>query len=229
VHGFWQAHFRPGNARITVAGRFDADKARARIESAFGPLPAGTPPVPRVPAESSVRGTLVMGSLPSAVAIAVPSPAPSDPLFAPFLLLAGRLLEKPSQVRSWEARYDPLGRPDLLFLTGPVGQAESPEPAAVRIRSEAAAILARAHAPEDVARARETFRLFLEPRSLDPKLCAKDPRALARARVRQAQLHPGDSSVRDALARITPEQIEEAARLFDARHSTAVIAGGDLN
>jgi hypothetical protein len=225
---FWQAHFKPVNARIVVAGRFDAGKVRSRIESAFGPLPAGTPPVPRAPAAGSVRGTLVMGSAPSAVAVAVPAPAPSDPLFAPFLLLAGRLLEKPSQPRAWEARYDPLGRPDLLSLTGPVGQAESPEPAAERIRSEAAAILARALAPDDVARTRETFRLFLEPRSLDPGLCAKDPRALARARARHAQLHLGDSSARDALARITPEQLEEAARLFDARHSTAVIAGGDL-
>ena len=87
---FWQAHFKPGNARITVAGRFDAEKVRARIETAFGPLPAGTPPVARPPSAASVRGTLVMGSAPTAVAVAVPAPAPSDPLYPPFLVLAGR-------------------------------------------------------------------------------------------------------------------------------------------
>jgi len=228
LQGFWQANFTPGNARIAVVGRFDADKARAHILSAFGPLPAGTHPVPRAAVEASVRGTLVMGSAPSAVAVAVAAPAPSDPLFGPFLVLAGRLLGAPSQARTWEARYDPIGRPGLLLLTGPVGQAESPEPAAERIRAEAAAILARALAPEDVTRARETFRLFLEPRSLDPNLCARDPRALARARVRQAQLRLGDGSPGDATAGTTPEQFQAAARLFDSKHSAAVIAGGDL-
>lgn len=104
---FWQAHFKPGNARLTVAGRFDAEKVRARIEAAFGPLPAGTPPVARPAAAATVRGTLVMGSAPTAVAVAVPAPAPSDPLYPPFLVLAGRLMEKTSPARTWDASYDP--------------------------------------------------------------------------------------------------------------------------
>ena len=224
---FWQAHFKPGNARITVAGRFDAEKVRARIETAFGPLPAGTPPVTRPPSPASVRGTLVMGSAPTAVAVAVPAPALSDPLYPPFLVLAGRLMEKTSPARTWEAGYDPILRPDLLFVTGPVGPAEQPEPGAARIRAEVAAVLARPLTPADVAAARERFRLFLDP-TLDPALCAKDARAFAVARTRRAQMQLEGAAILQALQATTKEQLEAAAGLFDPKLTAGVIAGGAI-
>lgn len=228
LQAFWQAHFKPGNARISVAGRFDEEKVRARIEAAFAPLPAGTPPVPREAADATVKGTLVMGSAPTAVAVAVPAPATSDPLYPPFLVLAGRLMDSPAQDRTWEASYDPIKRPELLFITGPVGQAEQPEPAAQRIRAEAAAILARPPAPDDTAKARERFRLFLEPNLLDPALCAKDARAFAVARARRAQLKIEAAPLAQALDTITKQQLDEAAELFDLKHTAAVIAGGPI-
>jgi len=226
LQAFWKEHFKPGNARITVAGRFDAEKVRARIEAAFAPLPAGTQPVARESADATVKGTLVMGDAPSAVAVAVPAPAMSDPLYAPFLVLAARLMEKPPQPRTWEVTYDPIKRPELLFLTGPVGQTEQPEPAAARIRAEADVILAQPLAPNDIARAREMFRLALEPQLVDPALCAKDARAFAVARARRAHLQP--SSGMQALTTITSEQLEEAAKLFEPKRTAAVIAGGAL-
>lgn len=228
LQAFWQAHFKPGNARITVAGRFDVEKVRARVEAAFTPLAAGTPPVTRDPGDATVKGTLVMGNAPTAVAVAVPAPAASDPLYGPFLVLAARLMEKASPARTWEASYDPLRRPELLFITGPVGQAEQPEPAAARMRGEVAAILARPPGPEDAAAARERFRLFLEPQLVDPELCAKDPRAFVVAQVRRAQLGLDIAPVTEALGTITKEQLEEAARLFEPKRTAAVIAGGTM-
>ena len=224
---FWQAHFKPGNARITVAGRFDAEKVRARIETAFGPLPAGTPPVARPPGAATVRGTLVMGNAPTAVAVAVPAPAPSDPLYPPFLVLAGRLMEKTSPARTWEASYDPILRPELLFVTGPVGPAEQPEPGAARIRAEVAAVLSRPPAPADIAAARERFRLFLDP-TLDPGVCAKDARAFAVARTRRAQMQLEGGGILQALQATTKEQLDGAAALFDAKLTAGVIAGGAI-
>lgn len=224
----WKAHYRPGNARIVVAGPIDVEKVRARIEAALSPLDAGMPPDKRDPGDSTVKGTLVMGSAPSAVAMAVPAPATSDPLYAPFLVLAARLMEKPAEARTWEVSYDPIRRPELLFVTGPVGQTEQPEPAAARMRREAAAILARPPAPEDAAGARERFRLFLEPQLVDPALCAKDARAFAVARARRAQMGLDTGKLGEALGSITKEQLEEAAKLFDTKHTATVIAGGTM-
>ncbi len=224
---FWQASFKPGNARITVAGRFDVDRVRAQIETAFGPLPSGTPPVARPPGAATVRGTLVMGDAPTAVAVAVRAPAPSDPLYPPFLLLAARLMEKTSPARTWEVSYDPTLRPELLFITGPVGPAEQPEPGAARLRAEVAAVLARPPAPADVAAAQERFRLFLDP-TLDPATCAKDARAFAVARTRRAQMQIEGSAILQALQATTKEQLEQAAGLFDPKLTAGVIAGGAI-
>jgi zinc protease len=228
LQAFWQAHFKPGNARVTVAGRFDAEKVRARIEAAFASIPAGTPGVVRAPGDATVKGTLVMGDAPTAVAVAVPAPAMSEPLFGPFLILAARLLEKGAEGRTWEAGYEPLRRPEVLLVTGPVGQAEQPEPAAGRMRKEVSEILARPLAADDVAKARGRFRLLLEPALLDPALCAEDARAFAVARTRRAQLAIDAAALGQAVLATTQEQLDEAAKLFEVKRTAAVIAGGAI-
>jgi hypothetical protein len=228
LQAYWQAHFTAGNASITVAGRFDPEKVRAHLEKAFGALPAGTPPAPRSAADATVKGTLVMGDAPSAVAIAVPAPAVSDPLYPPFLILAARLTEKPPQPRGWTATYEPFTRPEILFITGPVGQGQQPEPAAARMRAEVSTLLARPLAPAEIAATREAFRLWLEPHNLEPAACAKSPRVFAMARARRAQLRLEGTPLVEPLERTTAEQLDEAAALFSPKRTAAVIAGGNL-
>lgn len=223
---FWDTRIKPGNARIVITGRFDAAAIRTRIETAFTTLAAATPPTLRNPADSSVRGTLVMGDAPTAVAIAVAAPAMSDPSYAAFLVLAARLMDKPLQPRTWNATYDPILRPEILFITGPVGQAEQPEPSAGRMRTEVNAILARPFDPAELAKTRETFRAFFEHRSVDPSICAQDARSLAIARARGAQLQLDVAPIAKALVATTKENLDEAAKAFDTQRSAAVIAGG---
>lgn len=228
LRAYWQERFKPGNARITVAGRFDVEKVKGRIEAAFGGLPAGTAATARDPGDTTVRGTLVMGEAPAAVAVAVPAPGMADPLFAPFLILAARLLEKPAAARTWEVAYDPIRRPELLLVTGPVGQAEQPEPAAARMRTEMGTLLDRPLAPEDVAKTRERFRLLVEPKLVDAELCAADARGFAVARMRRDQLGTDAAAIGQALEATTNQQLEEAAKLFGPKRTAAVIAGGAI-
>jgi hypothetical protein len=169
-----------------------------------------------------------MGDAPTAVAVAVPAPALSDPLYPPFLVHAARLMAKPAQPRGWEVSYDPIKRPELLFIIGAVGQAEQPEPAAARIRAEADAVLARPPAPADTAQARERFELLVGARNLEPKACAKDPRAWAAARARLSQLQPQGASFKEALDTVAAEKLEEAAGLFGPKRTAAVVAGGAI-
>lgn len=226
---FWKAAYSPGNARIVVAGKVDAEKVKAKISAALGALPGGTPPaVARDPGDTTVKGTLVMGAAPSAIAWAVPAPGLKDPLFAPFLVLASRLVDAPAEGRTWAVTYDPIRRPEVLLITQPVGATEQPEPSAQRMRKEATALVGAPLGADDVARAKERFRLFVEPALTDPALCSKDARSFAIARARRAQLALDAAAMTQALEGVTKGQLDEAAKAFEAKQSAAVIAGGAL-
>jgi hypothetical protein len=168
-----------------------------------------------------------MGEKPTAVAIAIPAPAVTDDLYAPFLMLASRLLEKPAEPRTWEVSFDPLRRPDVLLVVGPVGQTEQPEPAASRMRDEMAKIFAPALAPADMT-TKERFRSFLKPHDLHPETCAKDARGFAIAWARATQLKLDAAELTKAIDGTSKEQLEEVKKLFEAKQSAAVIAGGAI-
>ncbi|MEZ4306768.1 MAG: hypothetical protein R3F14_01785 [Polyangiaceae bacterium] len=173
-----------------------------------------------------MKGTLVMGDAPSAVAIGVPAPGTKDALFAPFLVLAARLIEKGGE-GGWQASYEPIARPELLLITGSVGT-ERGEPAAERMRREAEAVVGRELSAEDVAKTKERFALLLDPELLDPGLCAKDPRAFGVARARRAQMEIDGTALAQAVEGVTKDQLAEAGKAFGAKQSAAIIAGGKI-
>jgi len=224
---YWQGQIKPGNARMAIAGKFDAEKVRARIETGFASLAAGAPPVLRAPGDSTVKGTLVMGEKPSAVAIAIPAPALTDALYAPFLILASRLMEKPAEPRTWQVMFDPIRRPEVLLVVGPVGQTEQPEPAASRMRDEMGKIFAPPLASADMT-TKERFRSFLKPHDLMPETCAKDARGFAMTWARAKQLKHDAPALAKALDGVSNMQLEEAKKLFGAKQCAAVIAGGAI-
>ena len=219
AEGFGRAHWKPINARLVVIGRFDATKVRQQIEAAFAGVPPGAPPVLRAAPETTVTGTLVMGNAPAAVAIAVPAPALTDPLYPAFLILAARLAP---------SAYDPLAQPETLFVTGPVTAGEPAEAAATRLRDETAALLARPLAPAEVAAARTRFAGLLGVDALEPAACQRDPRGFAIARARRAHLTIDGERLTAALAATTQAQLDEAAALFSPKRTAAVIAGGAI-
>jgi predicted Zn-dependent peptidase len=221
VQAFWRAHFTAGNARLVMTGRADP-ALRAHIDKAFGALPAGDPPTQRPPGQSTVIGTLVMGDAPTSVALAVPAPPPSDPRFPAFLVLAARLAGDAS---GWSARYDPVALPDTLFVTGEVGTSEPAEPAAARIRADATTRLDKPLEPADVSAARERFAWLLDD---GRERCKDDPRKLAIAQARRTQLQLGERDLGKALEAVSQDDLSDAAKLFDPKRTTTVIAGGKL-
>src|SRR5439155_9232768 len=140
--GFWIDHGKPAAARLVIVGDVDAARVRAKVESAFGKIPAGSPAARRPPAASRVTGTLVMGDAPSAVALAVGAPAPSEPAYAAFLVLAARVTAPAP--RAWKATFAPLEQPGVLLVTGTVAKEERPDDAAARIRKEVTALVTAA-------------------------------------------------------------------------------------
>ncbi len=218
---WWREHIKAGNARVVVTGAFDVDAVRAHAEKVLGPLARGTPPKAGEPVQATVKGTLVMGDAPTAVAIAVPAPELASPALPSFLVLAARLLAEPTATRSWAVDYDPVRRPELLLVTGAVGPGEQPEPAANRIRGEVEKVVAAPLGEEETERARERFRLFLDPALLEASTCADDPRAFAIARALRGLRDAAPASLDGAA-----DKLDEARARFGPKGSAAVIAGG---
>jgi zinc protease len=53
---YYRTYYTPGNAVIVCVGDFSADKLRAELEKAFGPVPAGDPPPPVRAVEPEQQG-----------------------------------------------------------------------------------------------------------------------------------------------------------------------------
>jgi zinc protease len=227
VAAFWREHFTPANARLVVVGPLDPDRVRAQLESAFGKLPAGTAPSLRPAAESRVTGTLVMGDSPSAVALAVAAPAPWEPLFPAFLVLAARLHDV-APPRSWKASFAPLEHPEVLLVTGAVGPQERPDDAAGRIRKEVASLISAGLAPGELRAAAASYGSTLRTEPLKPAACERDPMGAAFAKARTAQLRIDGRALAQSLEAVTAGQLADAAKTFEPQRTAAVVAGGAI-
>jgi len=224
VAAYWKQCYRAGNARLVVVGRGDLGPMVAQVETAFGKVAAGSPPVLRPPNDSKVAGTLVMGDAPSAVALAVSAPSPAEPLFPAFLVLSARL----QAAGAIHANYAPLEQPDVLFVTGKVEPPERPDDAAARLRKAVAALLAAGPGPNELSSAAAAFGPTLGTELRGAAAYEKDPLGAALSRARAAQLRIDGPALAKSLAAVTASQLAEAAKRFEPTQTAAVAAGGAI-
>lgn len=225
VQGFWRAHYAARNMRLVVAGPFDVEALRPRIEALFGSLPPGDAPTPREAEGATVSGTLVMGSAPTALCLAVRAPEVSEPLFPAFLVVAARLTS-PAEGRTWQARYDPIREPGVLSVTSALAPGEPGSAAANALRESVRAEVMRPLTSTDRAQARQRFGPIGGVAMLDPETCASDPRARVVHRVRRAQLGLVGPQLGNALDAVSDEDLEQLAPRFE--RPTVVLGGGEI-
>jgi len=224
IDAFRRASFGAATARLIVIGRFKVTDAEKHIRASFGALPAGKAPDARAAVGARVTGTLVVGDAPTAMALAVAAPDMKEPLYPAFLVLAARLAGdgEGDRARSWQTDFAPLARPDVLFVISAIPPGQQPEPAAERMRAEVTAIVGAPLAADEPARALARFGAQL---GITP---AAAPRETAFAAGRLLQLGVDAKALERAVGAVTQDQLAAAARLFDAKSSTAVIAGGKI-
>lgn len=163
VQARWAAVYRPGRARLMVAGAFDDRGVRAVVAERFGAIPgvevalaARTPaPVPasmRVVREVTPRQPGIAG----AAALVVRAPGPDDPHLAPFMVAMQRLWQQQWLLRrrDLEAQWSPLDDPAVAALVTLIAPGEAPAAAVARLEK----LLADAFAGEVGAEAREFTR-----------------------------------------------------------------------
>jgi predicted Zn-dependent peptidase len=225
VEAFQRMHFGAATLRVLATGLVDMEETTKRIKAGFADVPAGKAPPARPPAASTVTGTLVMGDAPTAAALAVPVPAPKDPLYPAFLVLAARVTAA-DPARTWQGDFAPLARPDVLFVTTTLAANQPAEPAAAQMRTAVSAVVTAPLAPDEIKRAIEAYGPAMGMVTPSPDAWAATPAELGFAAGRRAQLGVDGKALAQAVASVTPEQLAAAAKLFDAKSSAAVIAGG---
>ena len=138
-------YFKPGNARLVIAGAFEVEQAKAWVEAHFAALPKGAPPPEkRPPGEAKPGGVAGLTSMleenewtKANVTLGVPAPALDDDRYPAFLLLISRLFAAQNMrllPDEMVAEYSLLEAPDVLYVSAPAKAGESDEDAVARVR-----------------------------------------------------------------------------------------------
>ena len=95
----WTDYYKPNNAILSIAGRFDVAETRQLIHQNFGQIPAGKSPPTKPPKAPAKTGTTehvtvkpVMYNATGVAAIGYTAPLPGSKDYAPFLIVVSRLL-----------------------------------------------------------------------------------------------------------------------------------------
>ncbi|MCG9129071.1 insulinase family protein [Candidatus Poribacteria bacterium] len=98
---FWQDYYKPNNAILSVAGKFDVGEAKKSIHENFSQISPGkllptVPPKPN-PKTGNVNTITVQSEVPNATGVAsigYAAPLPGSKAYVPFLIVYTRLLVK---------------------------------------------------------------------------------------------------------------------------------------
>jgi len=143
VRAHYQRYYKPRNAILVAAGAIETATFRDLVAKHFGGLVAGDPvPPPGDPGEAVLGGVRnVPVDLPpraSATAcLAIAPPGPDSDLYAPYLILAARLMKAGAGLGGrpgGDAVYTPLlDDPNLVAISTAVGPGETPQGAGDRL------------------------------------------------------------------------------------------------
>lgn len=223
--------YTAGNCVLSLAGPFEEQAVRARIQALFGALPRGETPAAD-PRPRSARPTIdvhvVAGMAPgtgwASLGFAAPDPSSAD--FAPFLVLLARLFDARARPGPGPAplSFAPLDDPSIAVVTAALEPGETPEAAVARLRARVAAAVSAPFGPADALRAANLYGFLLGLVTAPAAQAALNPYAAALGPAARHVLRIDAPALRRALAQARTLALPElAARLFDPLASGAAV------
>ncbi len=229
-------YYKPNNARLALAGDFDAAAARRTIESHFAAIPSGEPvPAPLepgapsffVPAGPAAGQADAAHGKPTMACLAYRPPQPGSELYPPFLVLVARLWAAGrlggGGLTASPVYFTPLDDGTVVTISAPIRGGEPPAKAFERIEAFVAEAIAPKLGPDEAAGLieDEIGRVFDLTDVPDTML---DPYGTAFGIARRDQLGLDPARLARALKTLTDEDLRRVARaVFDpARHAGAI-------
>jgi len=225
----WRRFYKPANALLVVAGKFDPDLARAEIERRFGPIPSGEPaPERAVGTEPKPGEAAPDAGAPAEACVAWPAPRPGEPGFAGSLVLVARLWQRSQALASepgrFPVRYAPLDDPGILYLSAPIASGERSADVFRRIEAIAAETAAAPFESPDTAAARDFFGFLLGCADLPDFAIAANPYGVAFGLGRRRQLGLDPAKLAAELRELTPEGLRASAAFLAPERAVYAIA-----
>ncbi|MHC5010973.1 MAG: M16 family metallopeptidase [Planctomycetota bacterium] len=234
VQQYHARYYKPGNARLVIAGKFTPRQAEDLVITHFNDIPRGSPlpparprPAPRFGSMETMDAAGAPPGTPGFVCLAFAAPSYGSPQAAAFQLLTARFLraqmlqgvETPVQVQ-WAMLDDPA----VVFAYGPIAAGEDPD---AKVGEAMRFIQEIAKGPlqsQDARFALDTFSYFLATRNLNEMSLGINLYGTAFGLGRRSQLGVDGAAVAARLNAVTQAELEAAARaIFAPEKSVAAV------
>jgi zinc protease len=232
----WRRYYKPKNAILILAGALDSVAARKAVQDSFGGIASGeaAPPPgevgkPKWGAIQEVTVEALPGLTDSEICIAYSAPAPTSELYAPFLVLMGRLWTGADKLENkpgrMPVRFAPLDDPEVVHVSVAVHQGETAKQAERRLRTFVADAIKPKLDPREIDKLKMQFGFFLGFTDQPDSLLAGNPYGVAFSLGRRYQMGILSDKLKKTVEQLTDQELRQAAhQIFDPeRHASAAV------
>ena len=230
----WRDHYKPPNAILILAGKFDAAEARKLIRKRFGPIPSGkappakpAKPPAKTPAAHRIKVKPIMRKATGVVSVGYAAPRPGSDDYAPFLLVVCRLWAlsraqmRPGQVAPMY--YPMLDDPTTIALQAALPGGKDAESVLEQLDQRLQAALTPKLTPLDKTRTVNAMTM-LGTVDVPPAWWARNPYGLAFSVGRRHQMKIDGGKLRAAIQAATDADLRRlATSVFAPRKRISVI------
>jgi zinc protease len=232
----WRRYYKPKNAILILAGALDSIAARKAVHDSFGGIASGEAAPPPAEAGKPKWGVIeevtveaLPGLTDSEICLAYAAPAPTSELYAPFLVLMGRLWTGAAKLENnpgrMPIRFAPLDDPEVVHVGAAVRKGETAKQAEQRLTAFVADAIKPKLEPTEINLLKLQFGFFLGFADQPDSLVAGNPYGVAFSLGRRHQLGMHSDRLKKALEQITEKELRQGAQqVFDLEgHASAVV------
>lgn len=234
---FWKDYYKPNNAILIIAGKFDVTEARKSIAENFSQIPPGKRPPTKPPSPQAKTGGVhrvnvkpMLKNATGVAAIGYAAPAIESKEYAPFLIVVSRLLSSVKftfQVGKVQPiYYVPLMDSTTIALQAELSDPNDTESVLNQLDQHWHTALTSKLTPQDKQQTRNTITGLLGTVDNPIFWSGQDLYGFAFIVGRQYQLQIDSKALSDAVQRVTDADLQRLATSIFApeKRATVIIA-----
>ena len=219
---FWQDYYKPNNAILVIAGKFDVTQAQKSIHENLSQVPSGKlpptkPPTPKAETGAIYRVTVkpLVKDAKGVAAIGYAPPPLRSAEYAPFLVVVSRLWSslQPTFERAkvQPIYYAPLVDPTTIALQADLSDEKDSETALSQLNEHLHTALTSKLTPQDKQQTTNTIPMLLGKVDIPSFMWSQNLYRFAFIVGRQYQMQMDSKALLDAVQRVTDADIQHLA------------------